>query len=230
MSATLEALEARVAAVARDPGVRALVLTRRGARVRRGRGHRGDASVQRGRGGRVRATHLGDVRCGGALPCPTIAAVNGVAFGGGMGSAGLRIYAPGRAHRIGLTETSVGIMPGAGGTRRLVRLVGRARAKELVFTARRLDAEQALRIGLANRLFAPEALLPAALAAAEKIAEKGPLAVAAAKRVIQQGQDADARVAHALEQEAFAAAFATEDRAEGMAAFLEKRAPVFKGR
>ena len=93
-----------------------------------------------------------------------------------------------------------------------------------------IDAELALRIGLVNRVFAPEELLEKAIAAGEAIAAKGPLAVAAAKRVLQHSQDADARVAHALEQEAFAAVFATEDHAEGMTAFLDKRAPVFEGR
>ena len=96
-----------------------------------------------------------------------------------------------------------------------MRRVGIAWAKEIVLTGEPIDAELALRIGLANRVFAPEELLAAALAAGEAIAAKGPLAVAAAKRVIQHGQDADSRVAHALEQEAFAAAFATRGPRRG---------------
>jgi enoyl-CoA hydratase len=93
-----------------------------------------------------------------------------------------------------------------------------------------IDAETALRIGLVNRLFAPDALLESALEAAEKIARKGPLAIAAAKRVILQGQDADARTAHALEQAAFGAISAGAERVEGMDAFLEKREPSFEDR
>ena len=101
----------------------------------------------------------------------------------------------------------------------------------MLLTGEPIDAETAQRIGLANRLFEDaEPLLAAALATAETIAKKGPVAVAAAKRVMQEAQDADVRVAHALEQVAFGAIFATGDRAEGMDAFLAKRAAKFSGR
>ena len=103
--------------------------------------------------------------------------------------------------------------------------------RALVLTGEPIGTEIGERIGLVNRAFEdPEALLAAAIAAGEKIAEKGPDAVALAKRVMQEGQDADVRVAHALEQAAFGAVFASEDRAEGMDAFLEKRGAKFEGR
>ena len=229
--ATLEAIEARVADVARDPGARALVLTGEGRAFAAG----ADIAAMRPFG----AAEAGEFSRLGhrafaaleALAIPTIAAVNGYALGGGceLALACDWIYASAKA-RFGQPEVNLGILPGFGGTSRLVRRVGVAWAKEIILSGEPIDAEQALRIGLANRVFAPEELLEKALAAGEAIAAKGPLAVAAAKRVIQHGQDADARVANALEQEAFAAAFATADRAEGMAAFLEKRAPKFEGR
>ena len=108
----------------------------------------------------------------------------------------------------------------------LVERAGRGRRRE----HEPVDAETALRIGLVNRLFAPDALLGSALDAAEKIGGKGPQAIAIAKRVILQGQDVDARTAHALEQAAFGEIFAGAERAEGMDAFLEKREPSFKDR
>jgi len=122
------------------------------------------------------------------------------------------------------------LIPGFGGTGRLVRRVGSAWAKELVLTGEPIDAETALRIGLVNRLFARDALLDSALEAAETIAGKAPRAIAAAKRVILQGQDADAGTAHALEQAAFGVISAGAERAEGMDAFLEKREPSFEDR
>jgi len=166
-----------------------------------------------------------------ALPIPTIAAVNGFALGGGceLALACDWIYATRRA-RIGQPEVGLGILPGFGGTSRLLRRVGVAWAKELITTGEPIGTEVALRIGLVNRSYDDvDALLSAALATGETIASKGPLAVAAAKRLLQQGQDADIRVAHHLEQMSFAVAFGSEDRAEGMAAFLGKRAPTFKG-
>ncbi len=165
------------------------------------------------------------------LPVPTLAAVNGFALGGGceLAAACDWIYASEKA-RFGQPEVNLGILPGFGGTSRLARRIGIAWAKELVLSGEPIKADEALRIGLANRVFEPEALLDSALATASKIAEKGPLAVAQAKRLIQEGQGADVRVAHAMEQSAFGLAFASDDRKEGMAAFLEKRDPKFEGR
>ena len=125
---------------------------------------------------------------------------------------------------------SLGLIPGFGGTSRLVRRVGLAWAKEIVLGGEPIDAETAQRIGLVNRVFEPDALFAAAVAAGAKIAEKGPLAVAQAKRVMQAGQDADVRVAHRLEQLAFGQVFATEDGSEGIDAFLAKRDPKFQKR
>jgi len=163
-----------------------------------------------------------------ALGVPTIAAVNGYALGGGceLALACDWIYASSKA-RFGQPEVNLGLIPGFGGTSRLVRRVGVAWAKELVLAGEPIDADTALRIGLANRVCEPDALLGAALGTAEKIATKGPLAVAIAKQVVHEGQDADVGVAHALEQKAFGLVFATEDRIEGMDAFLAKRSPGF---
>jgi len=166
-----------------------------------------------------------------ALPVPTIAAVNGFALGGGceLACACDWIYAARRA-RFGQPEVNLGLIPGFGGTSRLLRRVGVAWGKELVLTGEPIGTEIAERIGLVNRVFEDaEALLAAALEAAATIAKKGPVAVAAAKRVMQEGQDADQRVAHALEQAAFGAVFATDDKNEGTAAFLDKRDAKFTG-
>lgn len=166
-----------------------------------------------------------------SLPVPTIAAVDGFALGGGceLAIACDWIYASSRA-RFGQPEVALGLIPGFGGTSRLVRKVGPGWARELVLGGEPIDADTALRIGLANRVFEPEALVDAALAAGEAIAAKGPLAVAAAKRVMQQSQDADVRVAHGLEQQAFGLIFASADREEGMDAFLAKRDPKYAKR
>lgn len=165
------------------------------------------------------------------LPIPTIAAVNGFALGGGCELALCCdfLYASTKA-KIGQPETKLGLIPGFGGTSRLVRRVGLAWAKELVLVAEPVDADEAARIRLANRVFEPEELLPAAIAAGEAVAARGPVASRLAKEVMQQGQDADVRTAHALEQRAFGLSFASEDRVEGTTAFVEKRDPKFSGR
>ena len=166
-----------------------------------------------------------------ALPVPVIAAVNGYALGGGceLALACDWIYASRKA-RLGQPEVNLGLLPGFGGTSRLVRRVGIAWAREMILTGTPVGTEIGERIGLVNRSFEDtETLLEASLEAGATIAAKGPVAVAAAKRVMTQGQDADLSVANALEQSAFGAIFATEDRLEGMDAFLEKRDARFGG-
>jgi enoyl-CoA hydratase len=167
-----------------------------------------------------------------ALSVPTIAAVNGFALGGGLELALACDFAwAARRARFGQPEVNLGLIPGFGGTSRLARRVGPGWARELVLAGEPIGSEIAERIGLVNRVYEDEAALAeAAHAAGRAIAKKGPLAVARAKRVLLEGQDADVRLAHALEQQAFAGLFASEDRGEGVAAFLEKREPRFRGR
>ncbi len=161
---------------------------------------------------------------------PAIAAINGFAFGGGMELAlacDLRIASSNVI--MGLTETSLAIIPGAGGTQRLPRIIGIAKAKELIFTARRIDAQTALEIGLVNRVVEPAALMPAARELAREIAKNGPIGVAQAKFAINNGMEASLGVALPLESKAYEVTIPTKDRLEALAAFAEKRKPLFKG-
>ncbi|TMA27192.1 MAG: enoyl-CoA hydratase/isomerase family protein [Deltaproteobacteria bacterium] len=165
------------------------------------------------------------------IPCATIAAVNGYALGGGLELAVAcdMIFASENA-RLGLPEVSLGVTPGFGGTQRLVRLVGKLRAKEMIFTAEMIDARTALDIGLVNAVLPPDRLLAHCKQVAEKIATRGPLAVARAKRLVERGYDMPLRAANRQEAESFALLFDTEDRREGMRAFIEKRSPRFTGK
>ncbi|MBK7878180.1 MAG: enoyl-CoA hydratase/isomerase family protein [Planctomycetes bacterium] len=166
-----------------------------------------------------------------SLPQPTIAVVNGFAFGGGtelLLACDLRVAA---AHaQFGLTETTLAIIPGAGGTQRLPRLVGRSRAKDLILTGRKLDAVEAERIGLVNRIAPAGKLAETALELARTIAENGPVAVRAAKAAIDQG--CEEPLAKGLETEArcYERVLPTQDRLEALAAFAEKRRPRYQGR
>jgi len=162
---------------------------------------------------------------------PVIAAINGVALGGGLEIAlccDIRLAAAGA--RFGLPEIKLGIIPTAGGTQRLPRLIGEARAKELILTADLIDAETALRYGIVSQVLPSTDLMPTALALAQRIAEHPPLAVRFAKRVINRGMQTD--LDSGLEYERYAAAMIIDsaDRKEGMRAFVEKRKPVFTGR
>ena len=164
------------------------------------------------------------------LRVPVIAAINGFAFGGGMELAlacDLRIAANNAV--MGLTETSLAIIPGAGGTQRLPRIVGIAKAKELIYTARRINAQTALEIGLVNKVVEPEKLIDSACAMAQEIAANGPIAVAQAKFAINHGMDAAMSVALPLESKAYEVIIPTKDRVEALTAFAEKRKPNFKG-
>ncbi|MCY0886984.1 MAG: enoyl-CoA hydratase-related protein [Alicyclobacillaceae bacterium] len=166
-----------------------------------------------------------------ALPMPTIAAVNGVAFGGGTEialAADLRICA--REAQFGLTETGLGIVPGAGGTQRLPRLVGVLRAKELIYTARRISAEEAEHIGLVLEVVESEGLLTRAKELAQKVAANGPIAVRAAKWAIDHGLSEPMARGLQIEEEAYERVLNTEDRLEGLRAFAEKRPPVYRGK
>jgi enoyl-CoA hydratase len=166
-----------------------------------------------------------------ALAMPVIAAVNGFALGGGceLALSCDFIYASEKA-KFGQPEVNLGVVPGFGGTQRLARRVGIAMARELVYTGAMIGAEEALRIGLANKVVAPDQLMEEAKKTAQLIAQKGPFAVARAKRIIAEGLDGTLSAGNALEIAAFAACFDTSDQKEGMQAFLEKRAAAFTGR
>lgn len=165
-----------------------------------------------------------------ALPQPTIAVVNGFAFGGGtelMLSCDLRVAA--QDARFGLTEVTLAIIPGAGGTQRLPRLIGKSRAKDLILTGRRVDCTEAEQIGLVNRAFPREDLMAGAVELAQQIAANGPVAVRAAKRAIDQGTEAPLTQALEIEADCYAEVIPTQDRLEALAAFAEKRKPVYRG-
>ncbi len=165
-----------------------------------------------------------------SAPVPVIAAVNGFALGGGLELALSCdfIYAASSA-KMGLPEVNLGLFPGFGGTQRLAKLVGLARAKELVYTADMLTAADALAIGLVNKVVEPAELLKAARETITKIIAKGPVAVRLAKKIMNEGADLPRHSSMVLEQTQFPLVFATEDRIEGVTAFLEKRKPSFKG-
>ena len=165
-----------------------------------------------------------------ASDVPFIAAVNGFALGGGceLALACDFIYASEKA-KLGQPEVKLGVIPGFGGTQRLPRRVGVAKAKELIFTGQVIDAAEALRIGLVDRLLAPDALLETAAEIAEQICANGPLAIGVAKRVIHQGQSMTLEHGTELEMHSFASLFGTADQREGMSAFVEKRKPEFEG-
>lgn len=162
---------------------------------------------------------------------PVIAAVNGIALGGGTELAlasDIRIASINAT--LGLTETRLAIIPGAGGTQRLPRLVGKGKAKELIFTGRRVKAEEALSIGLANKVCQPDELLDECRQMAAMICEAGPVAVEQAKYAINYGLETDLQTGLAIESNAYWVTIPTQDRLEGLAAFREKRKPVYKGK
>jgi enoyl-CoA hydratase len=163
------------------------------------------------------------------LPMPVIAAVNGFALGGGCELAmACDLILASSSAVFGQPEVKLGVIPGFGGTQRLVRRVGVQRARELCYSGRNVKAEEAVRIGLALEAVEGD-VLEAALALAESIAENGPCAVAYCKRAINESRSAPPAVGLALERDLFGLCFSTEDQPEGMSAFLEKRSADFKG-
>lgn len=157
---------------------------------------------------------------------PVIAAVNGFALGGGCELAlACDIRIASEAAKFGQPEVSLGVTPGFAGTQRLLRLVGTAKAKELVYTGDIIDAQTAFSLGLANQVVSPDKLMETAMGMAKKIASKGPMAVKLAKRVIHRGSKSDFDTGSSFEVEGFGECFASGEAEEGMSAFLEKRKP-----
>ncbi len=162
---------------------------------------------------------------------PVIAAINGVALGGGTELAlACDIRVASMNASMGLTETRFAIIPGAGGTQRLPRLIGRGKAKELIFTGRRVDAREALQIGLVNQIYDQELLLKECQKMAAMICESGPIAIEQAKYAINYGLETDLHTGLGIESNAYWVTIPTQDRLEGLAAFQAKRKPVFKGK
>lgn len=165
------------------------------------------------------------------LAQPVIAVLNGVAFGGGLELAlacDLRIAA---THvKLGLTETSLGIIPGAGGTQRLPRLIGLGKAKELIYTARRLNAEEAKDYGIVEYVYEGHEVMEKAQQLALEMAKNAPLSLVQAKVAINQGVEVDLATGLKIESLAYSALIPTEDRLEGLLAFREKRTPQYSGK
>ncbi|MEH7884385.1 enoyl-CoA hydratase-related protein [Bacillus sp. JJ1609] len=162
------------------------------------------------------------------LPQPTIAAVNGFAFGGGfelMLACDFKIAA--ESSLMGMTEVSWGIIPGAGGTQRLSRLIGEMKAKELIFTARKISAEKALELGILTEVAAKENVMTVCKELADEILQNAPIAVRQAKYAIQHGSSTALQTGLAIESKAYEVTIPTKDRVEALNAFSEKRKPVF---
>ena len=165
------------------------------------------------------------------MTMPLVAAVNGIALGGGCELAMLcDMIVAAETAQFGQPEINLGIMPGAGGTQRLTRAIGKARAMEMVLTGRPISARQAEALGLVTKVVPAEAVLDEAVALAKEIASKPPVAVRLAKEAVLKAFDTTVEGGLDYERKAFYLLFATEDRTEGIQAFLEKRKPVFKGR
>lgn len=165
------------------------------------------------------------------LPQPTIAAINGYAFGGGIELAlacDFRLAVKGT--KMGLTETSLGIIPGAGGTQRLPRLIGETKALELILTARKITAEQAEQLGLVNKTADAKELMNESLKLAYEMLANAPIALQQAKFAVRQGINVDLHTALRIERKAYEVTIPTTDRTEALQAFSEKRKPNFEGK
>ncbi|WP_042356531.1 enoyl-CoA hydratase-related protein [Bacillus rubiinfantis] len=165
------------------------------------------------------------------LPQPTIAAINGFAFGGGMELAlacDFRIAI--KEAVMGLTETSLAIIPGAGGTQRLPRLIGQAKALELILTARRMQADEAFSYGLLTKVVERSKLIQEVFGFCQQLLANGPIALVQAKFAIKNGMNTDLSTGLQIERKAYEMTLPTEDRVEALKAFAEKRKPIFKGK
>jgi enoyl-CoA hydratase len=227
----IDEIERRVVALSHEPGVRCAVLTGAGKAFVAGADIAAMATMASSAARAFSAR--GHALCAliEAAPFPFIAAVNGFALGGGLEIALACdfIYASDKA-KLGLPEVTLGVIPGFGGTQRLATRVGVGRARELVYSGAIIAADEAVRIGLVNRVIAEDELLTEAKKTAARIAEVGPLAVGSAKRVMLHGVLPGLRAGCELESQAFAALFGSDDQRSGMKAFLDKTKAEFQGR
>lgn len=230
--ALLDAMMASIDAIAADPEARVAVITGVDA-----------ASFCAGADLKERRTMTEDqvrqtvaqirrvVEAVAALPIPVVAAIRGVALGGGLELAlACDVRFAAEDALLGLVETRLAIIPGAGGTQRLSRLIGAARAKELIFSGRRLSGSEALEWGVVEHVEASDGVIPAAMDLAREIGEGGPVAVRQAKLAINRGIERSLEEGLAIEREAYEAVIGTRDREEGLRAFAEKRKPMYEGR
>lgn len=227
--ATVREMTAAVAALSGDAAVGALVITGAGDRVFVSGADINDIRARRRDDG-LAAINSSLFAAIDACPKVTIAAVNGLALGGGCELAlacDLRIAVA--QAKFGQPEVALGIIPGAGATQRLPRIIGLGRAKHLVLTGDAIDAQTALAWGLVSSVVAAEALLPSALALAGRVLSRGPLAIRLAKMALNASARVDLDSGLLIETLAQAICFESEDKQEGTTAFLEKRPPQFKG-
>lgn len=224
-SEVLSDLDELVRTVSADADIRALVITGSGEKAFVAGADIGEMSTLTPAEGEAFGKHGNDVfRKLETLPIPTIAAVNGFALGGGCElsmSCDIRLCADTAV--FGQPEAGLGITPGFGGTQRLARLVSPGMAKQLIYTAKNIKADEAYRIGLVNAVYPLDELLPAAEKMAETIAKNAPIAVRACKKAINKGLEAKMDDAVVIEEKLFGSCFQTADQIEGMSAFLEKR-------
>ena len=224
-SDVLTDLDELVNVVSADSDIRALVITGSGAKAFVAGADIAEMSTLTPEEGEAFGKHGNDVfRRIETLPIPTIAAVNGFALGGGCElsmACDIRICADTAV--FGQPEVGLGITPGFGGTQRLARLVSPGMAKQLIYTARNIKADEAYRIGLVNAVYPVEELLPQAEKLANTIAANAPIAVRACKKAINEGLQVDMDAAVVIEEKLFGSCFKTADQMEGMGAFLEKR-------
>ncbi len=230
--ATIAAMQARLEALAADPALRVLIVTGAGAKafvagadISEFQGLTPDLATRYARDGQAAFDRLE------SLPVPTIAAINGFALGGGCELAlacTFRLMAD--TARIGLPETSLGLIPGFGGTQRLARAIGRQQALEMILTGRQIGADEAVRLGLALQAVPADQLMAQAQALAAQLAARAPLALRYARAAVAEGVDRPLADGLAAEARWFGLAAATADMKEGVHAFLEKRPPSFTGR
>jgi enoyl-CoA hydratase len=229
---TLRELGAAFDAVEADPGIRCLVVTGAGEKAF-------VAGADINELAKMQPLQAKDLAFAGQkvfgrlehMSKPSIAMINGFALGGGCELAlACTLRTASTTARLGLPEVSLGIIPGYGGTQRLARIAGPGVAREWVLSGEMFSAEEAHRVGIVNRLFAPEALREGTLKMVETILSRGPVAVRLALETIRRGMNMSQPEGEIIESDMFALAATTEDMREGMGAFLEKRKPNFQGR